>query len=58
MFAPVLGHRLVFSPSFIAEARGRSRDEILHEIYRRCTEVAPPPELADLPAPPVERPFR
>ena len=28
MFAPVLGHRLVFAPSFIAESRGRSRDEI------------------------------
>ena len=33
MFAPVLGHRLVFSPAFIAESRGRSRDEILLEVY-------------------------
>jgi MoxR-like ATPase len=49
MFAPVLGHRLAFSPTFIAEARGRSKEEILQEIYRRCTETAPPPELADLP---------
>jgi MoxR-like ATPase len=49
MFAPVLGHRLVFAPSFIAEARGRSKEEILLEIYRRCTEQAPPPELADQP---------
>jgi MoxR-like ATPase len=49
MFAPVLGHRLVFAPSFIAEARGRSKEEILLEIYRRCTEHAPPPELADQP---------
>ena len=50
MFAPVLGHRLVFSPAFIAEARGRSKDEILAEVYRRCSELAPPPELADLPS--------
>ncbi len=50
MFAPVLGHRLVFAPAFIAEARGRSREEILLELYRRCAGIAPPPELADLPA--------
>jgi len=50
MFAPVLGHRLVFSPAFIAESRGRSRDEILLEVYGRCVEVAPPPELADVAA--------
>ena len=50
MFAPVLGHRLVFSPSFIAEARGRSKEEILGEMYRRCADLAPPPELADLQA--------
>src|SRR5262245_58829548 len=48
MFAPVLGHRLVFSPTFIAEARGRTRDEIVDEVYGRCIEVAPPPDLADV----------
>jgi MoxR-like ATPase len=48
MFGPVLGHRIVFSPSFIAESRGRSREEILLEMYGRCTQVAPPPELADV----------
>jgi MoxR-like ATPase len=55
MFAPVLGHRLVFSPSFIAEARGRTKEEILREVYRRCVEIAPPPELAGLPARPGAR---
>jgi MoxR-like ATPase len=48
MFAPVLGHRLVFSPAFIAEARGRSREQILLEVYARCAEAAPPPELVDV----------
>jgi len=48
MFTPVLGHRLVFSPTFIAESRGRSRDEIVDEVYGRCIEVAPPPDLADV----------
>jgi MoxR-like ATPase len=47
MFTPVLGHRLVFSPTFIAESRGRSRDEIVNEVYGRCVAVAPPPDLAD-----------
>src|SRR6478736_2724813 len=46
MFAPVLGHRLMFSPTFIAESRGQSKEEILAEVYRRCTELTPPPELA------------
>jgi hypothetical protein len=44
MFAPVLGHRLVFSPGFVAESRGRSREEILVDVYRRCAELAPPPD--------------
>ena len=48
MFAPVLGHRIVFAPSFIAEARGRSREALLLELYGRCTDSAPPPELADV----------
>jgi MoxR-like ATPase len=51
MFAPVLGHRLVFSPTFIAESRGRSRDEIVNEVYRRCISAAPPPDLADVAGP-------
>jgi MoxR-like ATPase len=50
MFAPVLGHRLVFSPAFVAESRGRAKEEILLDVYRRCAAIAPPPELAD-PAP-------
>ncbi len=51
MFAPVLGHRLVFSPTFIAESRGRSRDEIVNEVYLRCVSAAPPPDLADVAGP-------
>jgi len=52
MFAPVLGHRLVFSPSFVAESRGRSRDEILIDVYRRCAESAPPPDSSTRWTPP------
>ena len=54
MFEPVLGHRLVFSPSFIAQARGRSREEILREehgvtaVVRRRKRNASAPAPADL----------
>jgi MoxR-like ATPase len=51
MFGPVLGHRLVFSPAFVAESRGRSRDEMVNEVYRRCVSAAPPPDLADVAGP-------
>jgi MoxR-like ATPase len=51
MFGPVLGHRLVFSPTFVAESRGRSRDEIVNEVYRRCLATAPSPDLADVAGP-------
>jgi hypothetical protein len=37
----------MFSPTFIAESRGQSKEEILAEVYRRCMELAPPPELAE-----------
>jgi MoxR-like ATPase len=51
MFGPVLGHRLVFSPAVVAASRGRSRDEMVNEVYRRCVSAAPPPDLADVAGP-------
>ena len=45
LFAPVLGHRMVLSPAFLAETRGAPRDELLGILARRCLEIAPPPEL-------------
>ena len=42
MFAPVLGHRLVLSPAFLAESRGAPRDELLETLTARCVELAPP----------------
>src|SRR4051812_18128785 len=41
MFAPVLGHRFMFSPVFIAESRGRTMEEILQEVYRRLGGFPP-----------------
>ena len=46
LFAPVLGHRMVLAPAFLAETRGAPRDELLRIVAARCLELAPLPELA------------
>ncbi len=43
VFVPVLGHRLVFTATFLAETRQLSRDEALELVRDRCFELAPPP---------------
>jgi MoxR-like ATPase len=45
LFAPVLGHRMVLAPAFLAEMRGAPRDELLSTLSARCVELAPLPEL-------------
>jgi MoxR-like ATPase len=44
LFLPVLGHRMILTPSFLAETRMQSRDEALGQIRARCLELAPRPE--------------
>ena len=46
LFAPVLGHRIVLAPAFLAETRGAPREELLETLAARCVEIAPVPELA------------
>ncbi len=46
LFAPVLGHRVVLAPAFLAETRGAPREELLATLAARCVEIAPVPELA------------
>ena len=43
LFIPVLGHRLMLSPAYLAETRSLSRDEMLERIRARCLEAAPAP---------------
>ena len=43
LFLPVLGHRLMLSPAYLAETRNLTRDEALSSIKARCFELAPPP---------------
>jgi MoxR-like ATPase len=43
LFLPVLGHRLLLTPSFVAETRSLGRAEALRRIKDRCLALAPPP---------------
>ena len=43
LIEPVLMHRLLFRPSFLAEIRDRGWKEAAAEVQARCLEVAPKP---------------
>ena len=43
LFVPVLMHRLLFRPSFVAEIRDRGWEEASREVQLRCLEQAPKP---------------
>jgi MoxR-like ATPase len=43
LFIPVLGHRLILAPSYLAETRNLSRDETLEQIRQKCLERIPAP---------------
>src|SRR2546423_5142972 len=43
LFAPVLGHRMVLAPAFLAETRGAPRDELLRIVAARRLQLPPPP---------------
>ena len=45
LFGPVLAHRVLFTPAFLATARGLERREVLARFYARCLEQAPRPGL-------------
>jgi MoxR-like ATPase len=50
LFIPVLGHRLVLRPTYLAETRDVSYADALLRLRDACLEVAPPPR-PDWPAP-------
>jgi MoxR-like ATPase len=43
LFVPVLMHRLLFRPSFLAEIRDRGWEAAAREVRSRCLELAPKP---------------
>jgi len=45
LFIPVLGHRITFSPSFLAQARRTGWAAAMADFERACLERAPRPEL-------------
>jgi MoxR-like ATPase len=54
LFSPVLLHRIVFRPTFLAEARRVGWDEAVAGVERKCFTAAPRPEpepAEDSPAP-------
>ena len=56
LFVPVLMHRLLFRPSFLAEIRDRGWEAASNDVQQRCLEQAPKPGFdidLDVPAPGV-----
>ena len=49
LFIPVLVHRIVFRPAFLAEARRSGWAEAVEQFRERCLQVAPRPQLEALP---------
>jgi MoxR-like ATPase len=43
LFVPVLMHRLLFRPSFLAEIRDHGWEAASADVRRRCVEIAPKP---------------
>jgi MoxR-like ATPase len=43
LFAPVLAHRVVFTPSFVARARASGWEAAIEDFRRACFEAAPRP---------------
>ena len=43
LFVPVLGHRLLLAPTFLAETRSLTRNQALETIKERCLERVPAP---------------
>ena len=43
LFSPVLIHRVVFTPGFVARARATGWAEAIEEFRRSCLELAPQP---------------
>src|SRR5205085_11753151 len=44
LFLPVVGHRIVFTPAFLVEARKVGWTRTLEEVRRLCLDRAPTPE--------------
>jgi MoxR-like ATPase len=46
LFLPVVGHRILFTPTFLVEIRKHGRTQAAARFVEQCFEVAPRPEAA------------
>jgi MoxR-like ATPase len=46
LFLPVIGHRILFTPSFLVEVRKIGREQALEDFRARCLAAAPRPEAS------------
>ena len=46
LFLPVLGHRILFTPSFLVEVRKIGREQALEDFRARCLAAVPRPEAS------------
>jgi MoxR-like ATPase len=46
LFLPVLGHRVIFTPSVLADARRTGWAAAFERFFDECVELAPPPQLS------------
>jgi MoxR-like ATPase len=46
LFLPVIGHRILFTPTFLVEIRKHGRKEAARRFVEQCFELAPRPEAA------------
>jgi MoxR-like ATPase len=44
LFLPVIAHRIVFAPSYLATIRRLGREEALQQLWECCLELAPRPQ--------------
>jgi MoxR-like ATPase len=44
LFVPVIAHRIVFAPSYLATVRKLGREEALRSLWECCLELAPRPQ--------------
>jgi MoxR-like ATPase len=44
LFLPVIAHRIVFAPSYLATIRRLGREEALQQLWQCCLELAPRPQ--------------
>jgi MoxR-like ATPase len=57
LFAPVLLHRIVFRPTFLAEARRIGWDAAVERVVRSCFAAAPRPAAESADEPPAPEPL-